>query len=106
MDGDTYLASYLIYLAAERRLSHHTCDNYGRDVRLLFELAGGTQLGDLQIHNIRRFAAQLHGRGLAGRSIARVLSAWRGFYDYLARDHGVTQNPCIGVRAPKARIAG
>jgi integrase/recombinase XerC len=101
--GETpYLAGYLTYLAAERRLSRLTCVNYGRDVRLLLELAGSTQLADLQIHHIRRFAAQLHGRGLAGRSIARVLSAWRGFYDYLARDHAVTQNPCLGVRAPKS----
>lgn len=102
MDGDSHLAAYLTYLAAERRLSPHTCSNYARDVRLLLELAGSAPLADLQIHHIRRFAAQLHGRGLAGRSIARVLSAWRGFYDYLARDHGVAQNPCMGVRAPKA----
>jgi len=102
VDGDSHLAGYLTYLAAERRLSPHTCNNYARDVRLLLELAGNSPLADLQIHQIRRFAAQLHGRGLAGRSIARVLSAWRGFYDYLARDHGVMQNPCIGVRAPKA----
>jgi integrase/recombinase XerC len=102
VDGDSHLAGYLTYLAAERRLSPHTCSNYARDVRLLLELAGNVPLADLQIHHIRRFAAQLHGRGLAGRSIARVLSAWRGFYDYLARDHGVAQNPCMGVRAPKA----
>ena len=32
-----------------------------------------------------------------------MLSAWRGFYRYLARDHGYTNNPCVGLRAPKAR---
>ena len=34
-----------------------------------------------------------------------MLSAWRGFYRYLARDHGYTNNPCIGLRAPKAKKA-
>jgi integrase/recombinase XerC len=56
----------------------------------------------LQIHQIRRYVAQLHARGLDGRSIARMLSAWRGFYRYLARDHGFSANPCVGIRAPKS----
>jgi integrase/recombinase XerC len=30
-----------------------------------------------------------------------MLSAWRGFYHYLARDHGYENNPCLGIRAPK-----
>jgi integrase/recombinase XerC len=47
--------------------------------------------------------AQLHARGLDGRSLARMLSAWRGFYRYLARDHGYTGNPCVGLRAPKSK---
>ena len=34
-----------------------------------------------------------------------MLSAWRGFYRYLARDHGYTASPCAGVRAPKSRKA-
>jgi integrase/recombinase XerC len=44
----------------------------------------------------------LHGGGLGGRSLARVLSAWRGFYNYLMRDHGCKSNPCVGLRAPKS----
>ena len=48
------------------------------------------------------FVAQLHARGLDGRSLARMLSAWRGFYHYLARDHGYAANPCVGIRAPKS----
>jgi integrase/recombinase XerC len=31
-----------------------------------------------------------------------MLSAWRGFFNYLARDHGFTRNPCTGVRPPKS----
>jgi integrase/recombinase XerC len=31
-----------------------------------------------------------------------MLSAWRGFFSYLARDHGFTRNPCTGVRPPKS----
>ncbi len=96
------LADYLAHLAHERRLSAHTASSYKRDVDALIELAGSTPLDRLQVHQIRRFIAQLHARGLDGRSLARTLSAWRGFFKYLARDHGFGQNPCMGIRAPKA----
>ena len=97
------LRDYLGHLANERRLSPNTVLNYGRDITALIELAGNTPLAELQIHQVRRFVAQLHARGLDGRSLARMLSAWRGFYRYLARDHGYTSNPCVGLRAPKSK---
>jgi integrase/recombinase XerC len=93
---------FLSHLAHERRLSPHTVDNYARDVRALLELAGSTPLADIHPNLARRFVAQLHARGLGGKSLARTLSAWRTLYRYLARDHGVTRNPFQGVRAPKS----
>ncbi|MDP2879366.1 MAG: tyrosine recombinase XerC, partial [Sulfuricella sp.] len=100
--GATYLQGFLGHLASERRLSPLTCTNYGRDVTELLKLAGDTPLDRLQVHQVRRFVAQLHSRGLGGKTLARMLSAWRGFYAYLARDHGFTSNPCAGLRAPKS----
>ena len=96
------LQGYLAYLHNERNYSPLTSENYARDIRRLFALAGTTPLPDLKSHHIRRYIAQLHSGGLGGRSLARVLSAWRGFYSYLMRDHGCKSNPCVGLRAPKA----
>jgi integrase/recombinase XerC len=96
------LQGYLAYLHNERNYSPLTAENYARDIRRLLALAGTTPLPDLKSHHIRRYIAQLHGSGLGGRSLARVLSAWRGFYGYLMRDHGCKSNPCVGLRAPKA----
>lgn len=96
------LNGYLEHLAHERRLSRHTVVSYARDIAALFALAEGTSLKELQPPHVRRCVAQLHARGLDGRSLARMLSAWRGFYNYLARDHGYAHNPCLGIRAPKA----
>ena len=93
---------YLSYLTHERRLSANTAASYKRDIDELISLVGAGNLGELQSHQIRRFVAQLHARGLDGRSIARMLSAWRGLYRYLVRDRGFAANPCMGVRAPKA----
>jgi integrase/recombinase XerC len=97
-----YLRGYLEHLTNERRLSRHTVDNYARDIAALYALTQGTPLKQLQVHHVRRGVAQLHGRGLGGRTLARMLSAWRGFFHYLARDHGFEQNPCVGIRPPKA----
>jgi integrase/recombinase XerC len=96
------LASWLAHLRDERRLSPHTLSAYERDTRLLLALADGRAPEALRTPDIRRFVATLHGKGLAPRSLARVLSAWRGFYDWLARKRLVSSNPCAGVRAPRA----
>lgn len=96
------LQGYIDHLAHERRLAAHTTKNYRRDIEALLEFAGGRPPAALTAHDIRRCIAQLHGKGLDGRSLARMLSAWRGFYSYLARDHGGKQNPCLGIRAPKS----
>jgi len=96
------LDGYIRHLTHERRLSDHTAKNYRRDIEALLRYAADRSPAQLTAHDIRRGIAQLHGRGLDGRSLARMLSAWRGFYHYLARDHGVDQNPCIGIRAPKS----
>lgn len=102
LPNQQYLSGYLAWLRNEKQYSELTAENYARDLRHLFELAAETPLADLKIHHIRRFIVQLHSKGLGGRSLARMLSAWRGFYTYLMRDHGLADNPCIGLRAPKS----
>ena len=93
---------YLAELAEQRRQSPHTVSNYRRDLKRLLALAGETDVGALQVFQIRRFVAQLHAQGLSGRSLARMLSAWRGFFGWLGQRNLVTANPCDGVRPPKS----
>ncbi|HJW26844.1 MAG TPA: tyrosine recombinase XerC [Rhodocyclaceae bacterium] len=94
--------AYLAELAEQRRQSPHTVAAYRRDLQKLQTLAGETPLVGLQVHHIRRFVAQLHAGGLSGRSLARLLSAWRGFYAWLGRRDEVQANPCDGIRPPKS----
>ncbi len=97
-----YLQGYLAWLRNEKQYSALTVKNYALDLQHLFELGADTPLGELKIYHIRRFIAQLHSSGLSGRSLARMLSSWRGFFSYLMRDHGLLDNPCTGLRAPKS----
>jgi integrase/recombinase XerC len=96
------LKEYLEFLNFERGLSPLTRENYARDITQLIKLADSTKLNELQTNHIRRFIASLHSKGLGGKSIARMLSSWRGFFDYLVKRRGFSNNPVVGLRAPKS----
>ncbi len=101
---DADVARHLDYLRVERRLAPRTLEMYGEAFDRLERLAGAAtvELRRAETHHVRRWAAQLHGSGLSPRTIALLLSAWRGFYRWLGRDGLVAANPVEGVRAPRA----
>jgi len=94
--------AWLAELADQRRLSVHTVAAYRRDLGKLLAAAGDIPLAGLQVHHLRRFVAQLHGQGVSGRSLARLLSAWRGFFAWLGERGLIQANPCAGLRPPKS----
>jgi integrase/recombinase XerC len=79
-----------------------TLTNYAHALKLLAQLLPHHSLSELEPAQVRRFVAVMHSRGLGPRSLALMLSAWRGFYHWLVRHHGFAANPAVGVRAPKA----
>ena len=101
MSTHSALERYLGSLRTGRRLAANTLSAYSRDGALLAELAGKRRLEELGSQDIRRFIATLHSRGQSPRSLARVLSTWRGLFAWLARHKEIAANPCAGVRAPK-----
>lgn len=100
-DPAARLARYLDFLAHERRQSPHTLSNYRRDLMRLADAANGHPWSKCDPLFIRRQIARLHEQGLSGRSLARLLSAWRGFFDWLERENEVASNPCTGIKAPR-----
>ena len=102
MDDD--IRRHLVHLQVERRLSERSLTIYAAAFTRLqgFAARAGVDLREVQVPHVRRWAAQLHSQGLGPRSIALVLSAWRGLYRWLGLDAQVALNPVDGVRAPKA----
>ncbi len=108
MPTDTLISrlqeEFLAHLQGERGLAKHTLLAYGRELEVLKNclvlagLAGPANFTELAV---RQHVAQQSREGLAARSIARRLSAWRMFYDWLASQQQVTSNPVRAVRAPK-----
>ena len=101
---DADIARHLVHLEVERRLASRTLALYREAFTKLqdFATAQKLTLREVQVHHVRRWAAALHAQGLGSRSIALLLSAWRGLYRWLGRDGFVALNPVEGVRAPKA----
>jgi integrase/recombinase XerC len=94
-------AEYLEALKHQRRLSAATLGNYGHALGLLLSFPG-ISLRQLEAAQVRRMVAALHAKGLAPRTLALTLSAWRGLFRWLVRNKGFAANPVLGVRAPKA----
>ena len=101
-DGTTLAREYLDALRHQRRLSGATLKNYAHALNLLFAVLGERRLNDVEPAHVRRYAALMHSKGLSPRSLALMLSAWRGFFHWLVRHRGFAANPVLGVRAPKA----
>lgn len=99
------VAAYLQSLAAERRLSPHTVAAYQRDLANLSSLTVGKPLETLDVSDIRGAIVKLRSQNLAATSVARQLSSWRGFYTFACRRLGYANNPCTGLRPPKAAKA-
>jgi len=81
----------------------HTRVAYLRDAAKLCGLCGEKSVKVLMRAELARFLATLHGGGLSGRSLARMLSAWRTFFRFLIeRDPMVREDPTGGLKAPKS----
>jgi len=101
-NGEALTQEYLDALRHQRRLSAATLSNYGRALDVLLGLMGKKPLESLEPAEVRRYVAVLHSKGLSPRSLALALSAWRGYFRWLARHRGFQSNPVLGIRAPKA----
>jgi integrase/recombinase XerC len=95
-----------------RRFSAYTARNYAGDVaqflvwigleRHVDEAALLAELATVDRARVRGALAHLKDQGLGARSLARKLSAWRGYFDYLKAQGVMGQNPTALVKPPKA----
>ncbi|ENA32601.1 MULTISPECIES: tyrosine recombinase XerC [Pseudomonas] len=100
------LDAYCQHLRSERQVSVHTLDGYRRDLLKLLAFCREEQLTDwssLDARRLRALIVQLHRKGQSSRSLSRLLSAIRGFYQYLIREGICQHDPANGVSAPKGQ---
>jgi len=99
---------YLEELTVARRASPHTVSNYARDLKAVARSAAARDIlnwQSLSANDVRAIVAEQHRDGIAGRSLARRLSAVRGLYKFMI-DHGIARiNPAQDILAPKDKKA-
>lgn len=92
------LKDYSIYLSIERAMSPNTVASYCSDVSK-FAAFCQVSLDKADSEHIQSYIATKEN--LSERSLARLLSALRNFYDWLLLEKVVTENPCDKVEMPK-----
>lgn len=98
------LDAYCAHLRSERQVSPHTLQAYRSDLGKVLEFCEKEQLGSwaaLDTQQLRRLVARQHQHGQSSRSLARLLSAVRGFYRYLNREGHCSHDPANGLAPPK-----
>jgi integrase/recombinase XerC len=64
---------------------------------------GLAPIARITVSDMRAWMAHERGRGIAARSLARALSAVKGFYRWLADREGLDPSAVLATRAPKPR---
>ena len=96
-----FLAQLAPYLTEQRQRnrSPHTLIAYERELRELANLLPAT--AQPARRDFQAAFRQLSQRGLHPASLARALSAWRQYCDYLVRQGSLKTNPVQDIKAPK-----
>lgn len=97
------LKEFLTYLQVEKGLARHTLESYRRDLDRLQSWANqnGKQVSDLTRGDLRKWIASLSREGLAPSSIARAVSATRGFFKFLMLDGHIKSHPAEDLDTPQ-----
>jgi integrase/recombinase XerC len=99
-----HLDAYCTHLRSERQVSPHTLNAYRRDLNKVVAYCKQAQVAgwaELDIQHLRSFVARQHQHGQSPRSLARLLSAVRGLYQYLNREGICQHDPASGLTPPK-----
>jgi len=95
------LNKFFTYLEIEKNYSSHTILNYRIDLEEFAKFIDKTPIEAIEYPDLRRFLAQLKGRNLKPRSLARKLSSLRSFLKFLQREGVIKTNPAKLLVTPK-----
>jgi integrase/recombinase XerC len=100
----TEIKEFLSYLESVKQYSPHTLKGYERDLKKLSDYLSDQNIENWKIvkeHDLRTFINSERRRGLSPRSIQRLLSSCRTFFEHLLIEGLIQLSPAQNVSSPK-----
>lgn len=97
------ITKYRTHLKLEKGLSKNTLDAYLDDLSKLLNYfeAEQIQIEKITLDDLQQFVAQLYDLGINARSVARILSGVRSFFNFLILDGYIQHDPTELLETPK-----
>ena len=95
---------YLSYLESVKQYSQHTLNGYKRDLQKLSKYLSDQEIDQWKLvkeHDLRTFVNSERRRGLSPRSIQRILSSCRTFFEFLLTEGQIKLSPAQNISSPK-----
>lgn len=93
-----YISEFLIELEYVKNYSSNTISSYNSDL-LLFDSFIKKDLSKVQTEDIRKFIKHISDK--KEKTLARYLTTFRMFYDFMVKKKYISINPMDGIESPK-----
>ncbi len=102
-DSQKIIERYKSYLLLEKALSLNSIEAYMDDLEKLLRYfeAEELKISDIKLDHLQQFVAQLYDLGINARSVARILSGIRSFFNFLLLDGYMQNDPTELLETPK-----
>lgn len=102
-DQRNLIKEFLTYIQVEKGLATLTLESYRRDLERLERWAAKIKkpIAELNRPDLRKWIAELSREGLAPSSVARAVSAARGFFKFLMLDGYIKHHPAEDLDTPQ-----
>lgn len=100
---DSIVTKYKNYLLLERSLSPNSIEAYTEDMSKLLRFIDNERLSirDLTLDHLQQFVAQLYDLGINPRSVSRIISGIKSFFNFLLIDGYIDKDPSELLETPK-----
>lgn len=100
---DSIATKYKNYLLLERSLSPNSIEAYIEDMSKLLRFINDESLSirDLTLDHLQQFVAQLYDLGINPRSVSRIISGVKSFFNFLLIDGYIDKDPSELLETPK-----
>jgi len=98
-----FTKEFIRFIQVEKGLARHTLESYARDLDRLnsWAIQNKKSIDNLARADLRKWIASLSRDGLAPTSVARAVSAARGFYKFLLLDGHIKHHPAEDLDTPQ-----